>query len=320
MRRATRGYTLIEILGAFFIMTVMLTLVTGIFVENGRQRAAALGMLDESLSAAAALDQVAQDLEGALFIAADPGSRPDEHPWRFASEGISDHGAKALRFVSQNAPLANRAQQASGWVEIAYFLEEDRHGQSVLYRWISARPPTQASSRFPSADDEGSMRLAADVSDFGLRFLNPTEGWVDEWDSAFEAPDAAMPQAVEISLGLMRDARIDESVEDEDAASRRVAGLLHSRRVVLLMRPIDPNALLELALEDGDDDGAAQCFTVAQCVAEGDAAWYQTEIESDCSGDETLCKLLSDSNATCWDEIVNAYGAVAEKAPETCVQ
>ena len=42
------GYTLIEILASFFIMTVILTLVTGIFVENGRQRAAALGMMRES--------------------------------------------------------------------------------------------------------------------------------------------------------------------------------------------------------------------------------------------------------------------------------
>ena len=76
------GYTLIEILGAFFIMTIILTLVTGIFVENGRQRAAALGMMKESLSAAAAINQFAQDVESAVFLTVPTGQRPDENPWR----------------------------------------------------------------------------------------------------------------------------------------------------------------------------------------------------------------------------------------------
>ncbi|MBW1884806.1 MAG: prepilin-type N-terminal cleavage/methylation domain-containing protein, partial [Deltaproteobacteria bacterium] len=92
-----RGYTLIEILGAFFIMTIILTLVTGIFAENGRQRAAALGLMRESLSAAATLDQLAQDLESALFLTNKAGRRPDENPWRFLSEGLGETGAVALR-------------------------------------------------------------------------------------------------------------------------------------------------------------------------------------------------------------------------------
>ncbi len=100
------GYTLIEILGAFFIMTILLTLVTGIFVENGRQRAAALGLMRESLSAAATLDQLAWDLESALFLANETGRRPDENPWRFLSDGLGETGAVAVRFVTQNAPVA----------------------------------------------------------------------------------------------------------------------------------------------------------------------------------------------------------------------
>ena len=58
MSRPSRkgGYTLIEILASFFSMTIILTLVTGISVENGRQRAAALGPLQAGLPATAALD------------------------------------------------------------------------------------------------------------------------------------------------------------------------------------------------------------------------------------------------------------------------
>jgi len=187
-----RGYTLIEILGAFFIMTIILTLVTGIFAENGRQRAAALGLMRESLSAAATLDQLAQDLESALFLTNKAGRRPDENPWRFLSEGLGETGAVALRFVTQNAPLANRAEHASGWVEVAYFLEEDQSGDVVLWRWLSPRPPAEPADRFPSADDDGSTRVAIGVSQFGIRFLDADGEWVDEWDSAL--PPRRCPQ------------------------------------------------------------------------------------------------------------------------------
>ena len=37
-----RGFTLIEVIGAFFMMAVILSFVTGIFIENGRQRSAAV--------------------------------------------------------------------------------------------------------------------------------------------------------------------------------------------------------------------------------------------------------------------------------------
>ncbi len=309
-----RGFTLIEILGAFFVMTIILTLVTGIFVENGRQRAAALELMRESLSAAATLDQLAQDLEGALFLANKTGRRPDENPWRFLSEGLGETGAVAVRFVTQNAPLANRAQHASGWVEVAYFLEEDRSGDVVLWRWLSPRPPTEFADRFPSANDDGSARMAIGVSQFGIRFLDTEGEWVDEWDSAFQSTSAPLPAAAEISLELMRQARLGET-EDE---SQSVPGPLHTRRVPLRMPPIDVKALIELGNDDDDDE--QNCFTVSECLGEGDSDWYQNQLDDDCGGDDELCDLLVDSNTTCWSEIENDYPGIADQAPETCAR
>ena len=309
-----RGYTLIEILGAFFIMTIILTLVTGIFVENGRQRAAALGLMRESLSAAATLDQLAQDLEGALFLANKTGRRPDENPWRFLTEGHGETGAVAVRFVTQNAPVANRAQHASGWVEVAYFLEEDRSGDVVLWRWLSSRPPTEFADRFPSSNDHGSARMAIGVSQFGIRLLDSDGEWVDEWDSAFKSTSAPLPAAAEISLRLMREARLGET----DDESPTVAGPLHTRRVPIRMPPIDVKALIELG-DGGDDEGDEQnCFTVSECLGEGDSDWYESQLDEDCGGDDELCELLVNSETTCWSEIESAYPGIADQAPETC--
>jgi len=315
MRASPRsGFTLIEILGAFFIMTVILTLVTGIFVDNGRQRAAALSLMKESLSAAGTLDQIADDLEGAIFLTDSSGGRPDDYAWRFQSDGSGESGARALRFVSQNAPMTNRAEHSSSWVEMAYFLEEDETDGLVLWRWVSARPPIEAHARLPAAGDEGTMRMAIGVHDFGLRFMDASGGWLDDWDSAFQPPMNALPIAVEINLTLTREARRGESKDGE----LTVPGPGHQRIVRIRMHPIDVAALIELGQPDGGaGDG---CFTVEDCISQGDNDWYYDQLDQNCSGDADLCEALSDSGNTCWREIQSGYPAVADKAPASCSQ
>lgn len=312
--RRVSGYTLVEILGAFFIMTIILTLVTGIFVENGRQRKAALGMMKESLSAVAAIDQLAEDLEGAVFLADLSEDRPEEYPWRFQSEGDGDLGALSLRFVTQNAPMANRGLHASSWVEIVYFLDDDEEETTTLWRWVAPRPPIEVDRGLPRADDEGSMRIALDVYDFGIRFLNEDQQWLDEWDSAYQSPLTPMPSAVEINLQLGREARLGESEEGLDT----VPGPIHRRRVSLRMPPIDVAALVALGSESTDED--VECFTIAECMNEGDPEWYHAELDDNCGGDDELCDLLSAAGTTCWSEIEFGYAAVAAKAPETCAE
>lgn len=310
--RRQAAFTLVEILGAFFIMTIILTLVTSIFVENGRQRAASLGMMKEGLSAAAALEQVAADLEGALFVKAEDG-RPDENPWRFVGEGFGELGSESVRFVTQNAPMSNRGEHASQWVEVAYFVEENDAGERSLWRWLSPRPPTEVTSGFPSAGDDGTMRLAVGVDDLGFRFRDTEGEWLDEWDSSYQPPETPMPSAVEFNLRLFRDARPGET----DDESNQVAALLHKRRVVLPMPVISVDDLIELGQNDDDDDDAG-CFTVSDCLAEGDSGWYEDVLDDDCEGDEELCELLSNSEETCWDEISTQYAALASEAPTSC--
>jgi type II secretory pathway component PulJ len=308
------GYTLIEVLGAFFIMTIILTLVTGIFVENGRQRKAALGMMEESLAAAAALDLIARDVEGAVYLKDAKSRPPDDYAWRFAAEEIGELGARSLRFVTQNAPAANRAEHASSWVEVVYFLEEDEEEQLTLWRWVSPRPPTELDRGLPRSDDVGSMRIAIDVADFGARMLGPEGDWLEEWDSAYQSPTIPMPAAVELSLQLMREARVGESEEGAET----IPGPLHVRRVAVMTPPIDVVALVQLAEEDVVEE--LECFTIAQCISEGDSEWYHDLLESDCDGDEEMCGLLSASEATCWDEFERSYPGIADQAPESCFQ
>jgi type II secretory pathway component PulJ len=311
MKRA--GYTLIEIVGAFLIMTIILTLVTTLFVENGRQREVAIEMMRERLSALGALDQMADDLEGAIFVSRGPRIETEEPTWRFQAEGSGELGASSLRFVTQNAPQSSLAEHASGWTEVAYFLDqEEDEGSWVLWRRRSSRPPGEAPLGFPDADEPGSMRLAEDVHDFGVRFLDSEGGWVDEWESSYQPPDQALPQAAEITLVLMRQAREGES---EDG-SPLLPGRVHMRRVAIPMRPVDVAALV--ALGQPEEDEGAECFTIADCLDEGDDAWYESQLESNCDDDEELCELLASPGTVCWSEIESDWPDVASQAPEAC--
>ncbi len=312
MNRRHAAFTLIEVVGAVMMTVLILVFVTQMFVENGRQRAAATDLMRERLSASGALEVLANDLEGAVFLARPQGRDPESHPWRFVAADAREYGATAFRFTTQNAPQSNRGEHASNWVEVAYFLEEDEEGERTLWRWRSARPPHDANASFPDSGDEGSMRMVTGVSEFGVRFLDPEGGWVADWDSTFYPPESAMPQAAEISLTLMRAARRGEAEDDEI----RLPGMLHSRRVAMVMRPINVADLIELGKDPlADEDG---CFTIERCLREGDTDWYQSELNDDCGGDGRLCDLLENPADSCFSEIESAFPGVASRAPESC--
>lgn len=313
MSPATRtGYTLIEILAAFFLMTVLLTLVMGIFVENGRQREAAIELMRERLSSVGALEQLANDLEGAIFVSRAGEVDPEDHPWRFLAVDAGEYGSTALRFVTQNVARDRLAEHASGWAEVAYFLEEDANGERVLWRWRAPRPPSEATRAFPDSRSPGSMRLAVGVAEFGVRWLGPEGEWLDDWESTFRPPEQALPEAAEISLVLMRRAREGES---EDGALE-IPGLLQTQRVAIPMRPLDVAALVELG-QDGNVE-QADCYTLAACLDEGDATWYNDLVAADCEGDDELCSLLGNPSSVCWSEIESARPEIAALAPAVC--
>ena len=199
--RRAAAFTLIEVLGAFFMTTVVLFLVTGIFAENGRRRSAASEKLRVATTAAATLDLVAQDLEGAVFVSPPAGRPARTHPWTFFAEGNGDLGATYLRFQTQNVPRSNLGENASTWVDVAYFLTEEEPPERgfytdpsyTLWRWRSSRPPSEAARRAPDQDDLGSARVAEGLAAFGLTFVAEDGSTFEEWDSTFTTRNAPCP-------------------------------------------------------------------------------------------------------------------------------
>ena len=318
-RNRATGFTLIEVVAAFFLTTVVLFFVTGIFSENGRQRSAATELLRVETTASAALDLIAQDLEGTVFVTRPSGSDPRSHPWRFLGEGSGELGASFVRFQTQNVPRGNLGENASTWVDIAYFVTEEEADEDsetegpsyTLWRWRSSRPPSEAAQRDPDPDDPASARVAEGLAAFGVRFVDPEGGVVDDWDSAFAPDDAPIPMGVEINLTLHRLAREGET----DSGALLIPGRLHERAVTLAMhRPIDLDALISLA---SNSDGDPTCGTIADC-ADFEDEWFVDLRESECDGDEELCRLLNDSTETCWSAVAKDWPSIANEAAVEC--
>jgi len=315
------GFTLIEVIGAFFMTTVVLFMVMGIFSENGRQRSVATEKIRVATTAAAALDVIAQDLEAALFVQKPEGLDPNRHAWLFRAEGVGELGSTRLHFQTQNVARDNLGEHASTWVDVAYFLteEEDVEAQEsgffassryTLWRWRSSRPPSDAARRFPDQDEPGAARVAEGLASFGVTFVDLDGATLEEWDSTYGTGENPIPVAAEIRLSLFQDARPGEA----DPGVLQIPGRVHERSVSVAMhRPVDVDALIATAT-NADGPG---CATISDC-ADFDDQWFVDQREAGCDGDDELCDLLNSSTESCWSEVVSGWPSVANLASPQC--
>jgi type II secretory pathway component PulJ len=311
MKGRRDGFTLIEVVGAFFIMIVILIFVTGIFVENGRQRSVATELMRVHTASAATLDLIAQDLEGAVFVAPIESAPQSDHPWVFLADRAGPSGATYLRFPTQNIPPERLGEHSASWVEVIYFLTEDEPERFTLWRWRSTRPPSNSTQASPDTDDPGSARVIEGVADFGVIFVGANGGNADDWDSAVAPREQPIPIGAEIRLSLFREAREGEGNALEIPSSTKV------RHVSLPMhRPIDVERLALLAQEGEEEPG---CATIDRCRELGGNDDWFFDARDDCDGEDSdLCDALNTPGTTCWDDLVQISTSLANRAPEQC--
>ena len=321
MSRRIPGFTLIEVMGAFVITVVVMLFVIGTFQESGRQQEAAMEKMRVETTVSAALDLIAQDLEGALYLARPENRDARDHPWLFLAEDGGELGARTLRFQTQNVARGNLSEHASTWVDVVYFLTEeetDRDAADVpsgpsytLWRWRSLRPPTDAARRLPDADDPRSARVAVGLADFGARFSDASGSVLDDWDSTLGTGEAPLPVAAELQLSLYERARYRA---DDGSDANLFPSRVHARAVAVPMnRPVDLAALVATEA----NDPANTCPTIADC-ADIEDQWFVDLVDGGCDGDEELCDLMNASTTTCWNEIKEGWASVAATAPAEC--
>jgi len=209
-RRASAGFTLVEMLVAVAILAMISVLIYGAFggmkrSKEGIQRVndryregrLAIGRISRELQSAYLSSQVETPLNQAIAVQ------------KTAFVGTQGTPADRVDFNSFANRRIERDSHESDQCEISYFGSDnpEKHGVIDLVRRISKHPDLE-----PTKGGQVEV-LATDIDLFDLQYLDPLTGqWVDTWDStqAVGQPNR-MPLQVRVLLVLNGGRRTEQS-------------------------------------------------------------------------------------------------------------
>ena len=250
--RPPAGFTLIEVMAAILLTSIVIAVASGLYLNLSQSSLRAQARMREELRAAAALDRIARDLEGAFLLVKPEELDPLAHPWFFVAQsqnGAGD-GADQIRFFTRSTHPPGSETHVSDLAQVAYLLASRAEGGWDLMRWSSPGPPADEPG-FPSPDDPHSLLLAEDLDSFAMRFLGEDGEWTTEWDSSQLLQSSLLPRAVEFELSFASGAEAEERGPGEAEAEVR----LHRRLVVLPLPPVDLPAMIAEALGEEEQAG-----------------------------------------------------------------
>ena len=274
VRHTPRGggaFTLLEVLAVLLLTSIVIGVALNHYIDLNRASERALGMTRSLRRAAALLDRVGRDLESAVLVQKPPEADPLSHPWIFYGDSLRDtEGADHLKFMTRGRRPWERDAKESDREVVVYTLRpsEADEGLYELMRWTSPRLGSELDRELPGDEADGAMLLTDGILEFGVTFISETGERTDRWDSSQLAQSGTLPSAVEIQVAL-----------DDPALSEDTDPLFHTRTVLLPVRPLDfeelldPGSLvsgglgevgdaLEAAGEEvGDPEELAQCMT-----------------------------------------------------------
>jgi len=201
--RRQEGITLIELMIAITILTMVATLVWGAFSQTARNKAHVEADLGRMQEVRISLDRMTREL-GQAYVSAQVNANTALQTTKTAFVGV-DHGERdRVDFTSFSHRRLRRDAHESDQCELSYFLADDpeNSGQRVLARREQNR-----------IDDDprrgGHVQIMAhDVVGLELEYLDPISGeWLRSWDTtqAAQQPNR-LPSQVKILL-TVRDPR-----------------------------------------------------------------------------------------------------------------
>jgi len=232
------GFTLFEVLGVILVTAFVVGAATNYYIDLSRASNRAASNTRDIRRATAILDRVARDFESTLLVVKPPETDPLAHPWLFVAEArYGESGADHIKFITRNFQPRRSEEHESDLTVVAYTVRASEDDDTLeVYRWTDPRLPDGLDRTFPSQDDDAAVLLAEGLVDFGVRFTGEDGEEKDTWDSTMLVESSSLPASVEITVGM---ADPNTSGEDPDDVVR------YSRRVVLPVRPIDLEALLQ---------------------------------------------------------------------------
>ena len=191
-----KGFTLLEVLVASALLSMVLAIVYGVFSQTLTSKQRAEEQSAQSRAARIVLLRIGDDLQASFPFAPD----------NFRFVGKTSRGQQFpdafLSFVSLSGLSLTSGSHTGDWCEIEYELVPDPHSAPARQlvrrtRYASATPDSTAGR----ASEGETLPLLTGVQGLRFRFFDG-HAWHEEWGA--EQTQTKLPRAVEVELYLAR--------------------------------------------------------------------------------------------------------------------
>ena len=199
----TKGFTLLEILIAMFILAVVLSTIFSSYTGTFRVIDETESQAEVYAMARIVMERVKEDLESAFISKREKDEESEEdalQPTRFVGETkeIKGRDADTLRFLSRAHLVFDEDTENSGLAEIIYFVnEKDEENGFAIYR--SDTPELEDAV----GKETGGLMLCDDLFSVDISYYDADGEKYDSWDSSKREFEERLPTIVSISLKFL---------------------------------------------------------------------------------------------------------------------
>jgi general secretion pathway protein J len=205
IRQKSTGFTLIEILLAMFIFTIVVATLFGSYRGVFSTTEAIEAGMENFEMVSNCFNRITLDLQSA-YIALAPAYKPPEFdtpsdPYRIVGDtSVTGNGNfSRMRFASTAHVSFNRNTEEKGIAEIVYYVQETEHAGNVLRRSDRLPPYPQFEER------PGDPVLCEHVKSLVIIYIDPEGREQESWDSESRQLKYATPRAIKIKLEIGND-------------------------------------------------------------------------------------------------------------------
>ncbi len=249
--REPDGFTLLEVLVAVFIMSLVITFAFQAYRGIAEAFTRVSEVTSRDRAARILLDRIERELTGAVLVQREEGSDPLLHPYFFFAEPREFEGSTGfeLRFITQT-PLRTPGSPPAALALVTYGVTASQTGPGfALLRQEEPVPAILAKQ----VEWDGPQLMADNVATFTLGLGGDATGAAAGWDSTGVEQLDDMPESIDVTIALW------EAGPDGEPWP----GLEVTRTVQIPVRPF------RLAPDDAAGVAGAGCetgMTVAVCI------------------------------------------------------
>jgi prepilin-type N-terminal cleavage/methylation domain-containing protein len=195
-----KGFTLLEVLLAFFIFSILFITVYSSYSNSFKTVNMTENRMELYRKAAIALDRISEDLQGGYISLLPPNSfgQPAEYT-RFLGEDNDINGmdADSLSFFSRISPLfSNEDEKSSGQIVLYSVIQGSEEDELVLLR-------SETPEFIDDTEEREGLVLSDGLQSINFAYFDDDGGMHESWDSDSEEFSGRLPRLVTISLEFL---------------------------------------------------------------------------------------------------------------------